>query len=81
MPYGGVDSYRSLHVSKLKGLEGMVELRGPKLSVWLDPERDLIVRRYETVDDDGGITVWQHDDVIQDSKGVSSPSSGVRRAC
>lgn len=70
MPYGGIGDYRSLHVSTLKGLEGLVELRGPELSVWLEPDRDLIVRRYEHVGDDGSITVWQHDDVFQDSQGI-----------
>jgi len=70
MPYGGVGLYRSKHESILEGLEGTIELRGPKQSVWLDPGRDMIVRRYEYVDDDGSITVWQYDEVVQDSKGT-----------
>lgn len=69
-PFGRATSYRSAHASQIEGLEGTVELRGPKMSVWVDPQRDLIVRRFEHVGDDGSITVRQYDEVLQDGNGV-----------
>jgi hypothetical protein len=69
-PYGSEDSYRSVHESKLPGLEGTIELRGPMRSVWLDPARDLIVRRWDFVNENGAVTVRQYDEVVQDSNGV-----------
>lgn len=75
MPYGGPSNYESLHESDgtLPGLEDTIELRGPKLSVWLDPARDLIVRRYEMVAEDGSIDVWQYDEVRQGPNGTWFP--------
>lgn len=69
-PYGGPSDYDSVHSGVLDGLEHTIELRGPKLGVWLDPKRDMIVRRYEQVLDDGSIDVWQCDKVQKGPNGV-----------
>lgn len=69
-PQGSEENYRTVHRSSLQGLEGCVELRGPKRSAWLDPSRNMIVRRWEHVSDDGTIHAAQYDAVIQDSKGT-----------
>ncbi|MCA9127010.1 MAG: hypothetical protein KDB22_07990 [Planctomycetales bacterium] len=55
--------------SRLAELQGTVELRGKNQSVWIDPNRDSIVRRKEFVEQDGSITVMQIDEVIQDKNG------------
>lgn len=68
-PIGSVQQYHSTLTSRVKDLEGTIELRGKKTSVWLDPARDYIVRRLEHVGDRGSITVTQYDEVIQDSQG------------
>lgn len=68
-PIGAPQDYRSAIASSLAGLEGTIELRAARRSVWLDPQRDFIVRRIETVAEDGSISVTQMDEMIQDSQG------------
>jgi len=77
MPYGGVDGYRTAHASSWKAWKVPSKYAGPKLSVWLDPARDLIVRRFEIADEDGTINVRQHDEVVQDRKGTWFANVGV----
>ena len=46
-----------------------MELQGKNRSVWIDPNRDCVVRQFEYVDQDGSIRVTQIDQLVQDSKG------------
>lgn len=69
--YGGVESYDSATVSTLPGLEGTIEIHGPQQSVWLDPTRDLAVRRWEKRNEQNrSIHVVQIDEVAQGPNGV-----------
>ncbi len=68
-PIGALQEYQSATASSLAGLEGTIELRGTRRSVWLDPQRDFVVRRMETVAEDGSISVTQLDELVQDSQG------------
>ena len=69
LPIGSVRDYQSAIPSQLQGLEGTIELRGKNRSVWIDPNRDGVVRRTEYVEQDGSIAVTQIDQLVQDSKG------------
>jgi hypothetical protein len=81
LAYGGESDYETIRLSdgRIKGLEHTIELRGPKLGVWLDPERDLIVRRYEYIEEDS-IDVTQFDEVVQGPCGNWFPVRW-RRGC
>ena len=74
--YGGPSDFVSVHTeTSLAGLEGTIELRGPERSVWLDPQRDMIVRRSERVVDDefSPVKVTQFDEVQQGPADVWFP--------
>lgn len=68
-PIGALQEYQSAIASSLTGLEGTIELRGTHRSVWLDPQRDFVVRRMETIAEDGSISVTQVDELAQDNQG------------
>ena len=75
---GRPSDFVSIHTEgTIEGLQGTIELRGPKRSVWLDPERDHILvrkeREGETADEYDPIHVTQFDEVQQGPNGVWFP--------
>jgi hypothetical protein len=70
--YGRPEDYDSVTVAddSIEGLEGMILLRGPEMCVWLDPQRDMIVRRMDSLShEDGAIHATQVDEVERGPNG------------
>ena len=74
--YGGPTQFATMHEGRLNAIETL-ELRGEKLSVWLDKNRDMIVRRIEVIGDDGQIHATHFNEVDRDDNGVWFPTSWI----
>lgn len=71
--YGSPDAFDSVHNQTLDGIQTL-ELRGPKVSVWLDIQRDMIVRRCDSLNEDGSYSVIQYDEVRKGPDGTWFPT-------